>query len=82
MAYANIEDRRRYNREYMKDMRHWRKDHHYCVDCGEQDAYTLNGRSRCYDCTEKKNAKERNAKKNEDRRKKRLIIKMRGTITG
>lgn len=70
MAYASIEDKRRYHREYMKDMRHWRKDHHCCVDCGEQDAYTLSGRSRCYDCAEKKNIRDCDSKKKELRRDK------------
>lgn len=57
--YADIEKRREYNRHYIQDLRLWRKEHHYCVDCGEQDAYTLNGRSRCYECNEK--ARDRNA---------------------
>lgn len=32
-----------------------RKKYHYCVKCGKQDAFTLNGRARCADCQEKAN---------------------------
>lgn len=55
MAYKNIEDNCAYHREYMKERRQWFKDHHVCIECGKQDAYTLNGRARCYECNEKHN---------------------------
>lgn len=29
----------------------WLKKHHVCTQCKKTDAYTLNGRSRCYECT-------------------------------
>lgn len=32
-----------------------RKKFHYCVTCGKQDAYTLGGRARCYECNKKQN---------------------------
>lgn len=56
MAYANIEDRRNYHRQYMKERREWFKSMRCCVECGEQDAYTLNGRRYCYECNEKHKA--------------------------
>lgn len=55
--YANIEKRNAYNREYIRDLRAWRKDRKRCTECGEQDAYTLNGRRLCYDCNEAKRRK-------------------------
>lgn len=55
MGYANIEDKRAYHKAYMKERRLWLKQHHCCTECGKQDAYTLNGRSRCFNCNEKKN---------------------------
>ena len=36
----------------------WRKRlkaAHICLDCGQQDAYTLNGYTYCHDCNEKRN---------------------------
>ena len=41
------------NKEYLKERREWLHEHHFCVDCKKQDAHTLIGRYRCYDCTEK-----------------------------
>lgn len=55
MGYKNIEDRRAYHREYIKEHRRWMKEHHMCTECGKQDAYTLNGRTYCYECNEKHN---------------------------
>lgn len=40
----NIEKRERYQ---------WLKTNHLCIDCKQQDAYTLNGRARCFECAEK-----------------------------
>ena len=36
----------------LKAFREIRKRAHVCRDCGKQDAYTLAGRTFCYDCTE------------------------------
>lgn len=54
MGWASAEDRRKYGREYMKGLRHWRKAHHLCGACGKKDAYTMAGRYRCADCCEKR----------------------------
>lgn len=54
MGYKNIEDRRKYHKEYMRDYRKWLKEHHFCVSCKKQDAYTLNGRIQCFECNEKR----------------------------
>lgn len=70
MGYKNIEDKRAYHREYMKERRQWLKDHHMCTECGNQDAYTLNGRLRCYDCNEKHNKS--NVKNVTEERKERI----------
>ena len=37
-----------YDREYIQKL----KMHHMCVKCKKQDAYTLGGRSLCFDCAE------------------------------
>lgn len=55
MGYADIENRRAYQRAYMKERRLWFKKNHCCTECGRQDAYTLNRRSRCFDCNQKHN---------------------------
>ena len=31
-----------------------RKRCHLCTRCGKQDAYTMNGRSRCFECQDKR----------------------------
>jgi hypothetical protein len=33
---------------------------HYCTKCGKKDAYTLNGRAKCFECQEKVNEYRRN----------------------
>lgn len=53
MAYKNIENRRKYHREYMREYRQTLKENKMCVCCGKQDAYTLVGRKICYECLEK-----------------------------
>lgn len=55
MAYKDIEQERAYHREYMRERHKWLKDHHFCTECKKQDAYTLAGRYRCYECTQKHN---------------------------
>lgn len=49
--------------QYRRDTYHWRKAHKMCGRCGKQDAYTLNGRSKCCECCEKEN---QNRRKNYD----------------
>lgn len=44
---------RKVQREYMREKRTWRKQHHMCTECGRTDALTLAGHSRCTDCFEK-----------------------------
>ncbi len=36
-----------------KEYRHKLKQAHLCRDCKKQDAYTLGGRTYCFDCAEK-----------------------------
>ena len=67
MGYKNIEDKRDYHRNYIKERRQWFKDHHMCTECGKQDAYTLNGRARCYECNEKHNKSNAKNNKSEER---------------
>lgn len=54
MGWKYAEDRQAYHRGYMREYRQWRKAHKCCADCGKQDAYTLNGRYRCFECAEKR----------------------------
>ena len=54
MAHKLIEERRAYQREYMRDTRKWRKENHYCGVCQKRDAYTLAGRRTCAECAEKR----------------------------
>lgn len=49
MAYKN----RQYAIEYGKEYRAMCKRLHLCVYCMKKDAYTLGGRSACYECAEK-----------------------------
>lgn len=41
------------NSEYLRERRQWLHAHHLCVDCKQGDAYTMVGKYRCYDCSEK-----------------------------
>ena len=58
MGWKNIEDRRKYGREYMAAKRKWLKEHHRCIECKQQDARTLIGRPTCFDCFVKINGHE------------------------
>lgn len=49
-----------------------RKKYHYCVTCGKQDSYTLNGRARCYECNEEQNAYQSEHPEYAQRHKERL----------
>lgn len=53
MAYKNAEDRRAYHRQYMRERRAWYKQHGLCTECGKEDAYTMVGRPRCFECQQK-----------------------------
>ena len=59
MAYADPEDRRRYHRAYMAELRKWRTAHGLCRSCGGEDAYTMAGRCYCAACAEMHNASDR-----------------------
>ena len=48
--------------EYDRDTYYWLKQGHFCTKCRKQDAYTLNGRSLCYECSVK------DAKRHRDKR--------------
>ena len=37
----------------MKAMRHLHRSFGLCADCGKEDAYTMAGRYRCFECNEK-----------------------------
>lgn len=39
--------------KYARDTYALLKRLHLCIQCKAQDAYTLAGRARCYECTEK-----------------------------
>lgn len=54
MAYKNIEDKRAYRREYMRERRAWLRAHHFCTECGNEDALTMGGKALCQDCFERK----------------------------
>lgn len=60
---ADPEKRSRKNAEKREWTRQL-KANHLCVDCKQQDAYTLNGRARCFECAEKyaRECRERRAK--------------------
>lgn len=53
MAYKNIEDRRAYHRQYMRERREWLAVHHLCTECGKEDARTMIGKRICFDCFER-----------------------------
>lgn len=39
---------------YDKEKYEWLKEHHLCVSCKKQDAYTLGGHIYCYECNSKR----------------------------
>jgi len=43
---------------YLKERREWLHDHHLCVDCKQMDAYTMMGRFRCFECSDKARIRE------------------------
>lgn len=50
--------------KYNRERYHWFKQHHFCTNCSKQDAFTLNGRTLCFECREKK--KIQKSQKNKD----------------
>ena len=46
-------ERREAKNANLHDWRRQLKAHNMCIDCKKVDAYTLNGRARCFDCAEK-----------------------------
>lgn len=58
-----------YNKQYSKDRQKWLHEHHFCVDCKKQDAYTLNGKWRCAICSEKARKKRTGQEYNREQRK-------------
>ena len=44
------EAKRKENRERVNAWRRMQKEHHICRQCGQQDAYTLSGRTYCAEC--------------------------------
>lgn len=53
MGWKYAEDRRAYNRTYMRERRAWLKEHHMCTECKAVDALTMAGGKRCTECIEK-----------------------------
>lgn len=46
------EEQRARKNECARQNAMWKKEQHKCTRCGKQDAYTLAGRSYCYECCE------------------------------
>lgn len=38
----------------MRERRQWLREHHLCVECKKEDAYTMAGRRCCAECAEKR----------------------------
>ena len=51
------------------EFRALRKRAGVCRDCGQEDAYTMNGRTLCADCAEKNARQKREARKDPEKRK-------------
>lgn len=54
----DMDARRAYIREYMRDTRRFYRSRGRCAECGKEDAYTIGGRYYCADCAEKRRALE------------------------
>lgn len=48
-------DKKDMKRQYNKETYEWLKEHHLCTKCKKQDAYTINGKVLCYECSLKRN---------------------------
>lgn len=62
------EETKAYNKQYLKSRREWLHEHHLCVDCKKQDALTLIGKCRCYECKEKARIRRNGHKLNKQQR--------------
>lgn len=60
------EQQRIRKRECARENRQWKKERHLCVRCGKKDAYTLAGRSCCYECTEAERHRAENRQRTEE----------------
>ena len=56
--------RKPYDSDAERKWRTLKKQNHICIDCGRQDAYTLNGRTRCAECAQKDAARRRETRDN------------------
>ena len=56
----------------VKEFRQKRKRAGVCRDCGKVDAYTIGGRTFCYECAEKGAEKKRLARQDPEKRKRML----------
>lgn len=54
MPYTDKEKKRANGAKYSRESRAFWKSMHRCIDCTKQDAYTLGGRARCEQCSEKR----------------------------
>lgn len=56
----------------LAEYRQMLKKAHLCRECKKQDAYTLNGRTYCFECAEKMRTKKAEARSNPEKREKML----------
>ena len=56
----------------LSEYRQLLKKAHLCRDCKKQDAYTLNGRTYCFECAEKMRIKKAEARSDPEKREKML----------
>ena len=63
----------------LKEYRKLLKDNHLCRECKAQDAYTLNGHSRCFECSQKENERARKTRANNPEHEKKLARARRET---
>lgn len=61
------DERRAQLNEYQRENRKYRKLLQRCIICGKRDAYTLGGRSSCYECCEKAHGQKLSAEALENR---------------
>ena len=54
MGWKRVEDRRAYDRAYMRERRAWLRAHGLCTECKQEDARTMAGFAICFGCFEKK----------------------------
>ena len=54
MAWKSKEYARQYHTEYMRGRRRLYRQLGLCAECGTEDAYTMAGHYRCFECSEKR----------------------------